>query len=466
MGDGQLDNHMPGSFVTNLQQLIGNEQVSTTAEVLQAHSHDASSHPAVLPDIVIWPKTTKDVSAVLAFANAKNIPVTAFGSGTSLEGNPIPSHGGIVLDLTRMHKVVHVFKKDLQVVVEPGITGIALNKILAEDNLYFPAFPASSAIASIGGMIANNAGGMYAVKYGVVGDWVLTLEVVLADGTVITTGSRSIKSVAGYDLQQLFIGSEGTLGIITKATLRVIPTISHKLLTVVSFPTVGKALQATLDMLSANVDPAAVEFLGPHAIHFVNTAKHVDWKEAPTILIELHGIKEEMNIKAELIKKIAIKNRAISVTVADSSHEQKSIWEARSSIHPSIAASTPDAGIVPGDIGVPISQIPTFMNFVEEITQKNAVRCATFGHIGDGNFHVWLIFDKKDTDSFARAKKTATELVDIALKLGGTCTAEHGVGIGKRGFLQKEHASSVGYMQQVKKIFDPNGILNPGKIFV
>lgn len=454
------------TIVTELSSRIGSDKVITLPKVLIAHSHDASSHGAVIPDIVVFPKSTQDISAVLTFANLHAISVTAFGGGTSLEGNSIPVQKGISLDLSHMNQVLTIYKDDLQVVVEPGIIGSVLNDKLASHNLYFPAFPASSHIASVGGMVANNAGGMYAVKYGVVGDWVLALEVVLADGTVITCGSRSIKSVAGYDVKRLFIGSEGTLGIISKVTLRLIPQINNKLLLVLRFPSINQTLNATLEMLYATIDPAAVEFLDENSIRFINKQQHIGWKELPTVLVELHGVSVELNEKAELVNKIGLKNNAQPAVFAKTVGEQKNIWDIRSSVHSAIMASFADCGIVPGDIGVPISQIPKFISFVDAVTQKENIEYATFGHIGDGNFHVWLVYNKKVPESYVKAQKVAGKLVNKSLELNGTCTAEHGVGIGKRGFLQKEHASSIMYMQQVKKIFDPKGILNPGKIFL
>ena len=449
-----------------LCSIVGEDQYSLSDEILEKHAHDASTHPHIRPEIVIYPQNADQVSKILSIASANQIPVTVCGARTSLEGNSIPVHGGIVLDMSTMNRVLQVFPNDFQVVVEPGSIGDVLNASLSEHNLYFPAFPASSQIATIGGMVANNAGGMYAVKYGVVGNWVMELEVVLADGSIITVGSRSIKSVAGYDLKNLFIGSEGTLGIITKVTLKVIPTISAKLLMLASFPTVQHALKATLDIIHANVDPAAVEFLDAQSIKYVNKHTGVRWNEEPTILVEVHGTQESLAPKGMIVKKCCQKNQSSSFIVATTSEEQSKIWDGRKSVHPSIMASLSNGGIVPGDIGVPISAIPEFMKFVESTTQDSNVPAAAFGHIGDGNIHVWLAYDRTDSQSFSNAKSVSEKLVEKALALHGTCTAEHGIGIGKRIYLEKEHEDTIELMKRIKTLFDPQGILNPGKIFL
>lgn len=457
---------MDKATLESISSIVGDAQCSLSAEILEKHSHDASTHPHTQPEVVVFPQNTDQIRKILSIASANQIPVTVCGARTSLEGNSIPVHGGIVLDMSTMNHILEVVPNDFQVVVEPGIVGDALNAYLRDYNLYFPAFPASSHIATIGGMVANNAGGMYAVKYGVVGNWVMELEVVLADGSIIHVGSRSIKSVAGYDLKNLFIGSEGTLGIFTKVTLKVLPTISAKLLMLSSFATVQNALEATIDIIHENVEPAAIEFLDAQSTRYVNKYKGTNWHEEPTILIELHGMEDSLKAKETIVHALCQKNHSSSFVIAATAEEQRKIWDGRKAVHPSIVASLPNGGIVPGDIGVPISAIPEFMEFVNTTTQESNVPTATFGHIGDGNIHVWLAYDRKDNQSFYRAKNTSEKLVGKALALHGTCTAEHGIGIGKRVYLEKEHADTVGLMKQFKNLFDPHGILNPGKLFL
>jgi D-lactate dehydrogenase (cytochrome) len=452
-------------WISDLRAEFPLDQLSIEAEVLTKHSHDSSTHPAHLPEVVVWPLNTNDVVKVVRLADKYAVPVTPCGTRTGLEGNALPVNGGIVLDMTRMNKVVEVRAADFQVVVEPGIIGTELNKQLAVHHLMFPAFPASAHIATIGGMIANNAGGMYAVKYGVVGNWVLALESVLADGSIVHLGSHSIKSVAGYDLKNLMIGSEGTLGIITKATLKLVPLVTSKYLVAASFPDVKKALDATLAILHSQADPAAVEMLDAATIKYVNAFKHSNWEELPTILIELHGTPEDLPQRGKKIQSVCQTQGSTSVKSADTTEEIEAIWEVRTAAYPAIVAAHPDSGILPGDIGVPLSQIPAFMAYVAQIAQENQVSVPTFGHIGDGNFHFWLVYRQDNPSEVNRAKSLAAKLVAKALELGGTCTAEHGVGIGKQAYLAHEHADSLQLMKQLKQVLDPKGILNPGKIF-
>ncbi len=455
---------MNKKMLSELSALVSPAKTSHEQEDCKRHAHDASAHDHHSPDIVIWPESTQQVSSILAYASKHDIPVTAFGAGTSLEGNPIPVQGGIVLDMRDMDHVLKVYPDDFQAFVEPGILGDELNKQLAAHSLFFPAFPASSHIATIGGMIANNAGGMYAVKYGVVGNWVMALEVVLADGTIITTGSRSIKSVAGYNLKELFIGSEGTLGVITKATIKVLPSVAGKLLVLVSFPTVDAALEATLAILRTNIEPAALEFLDKKSVQYINMFKSAGWDEHPTVIIELHGVKETITREAEMVRKICKTAACVSFIQADAHETIQKIWDGRKSVHPSIKAAHPDVAILSGDIGIPISRIPAYMKEADSIGKRHGVELVSFGHIGDGNIHTWVTYSPHDAASMEQARTINRELVDVALGLGGTCTAEHGVGIGKKSYLKKEHADSIALMQQIKKLLDPKNILNPGKM--
>ncbi|MBI3980456.1 FAD-binding oxidoreductase [Candidatus Microgenomates bacterium] len=452
-------------IISQFKAALGENSVVNDETDLSRHSHDASSHPSQMPGLVLYPVNTQQVAKCLKIASDNRLPVTPCGKLTSLEGNSVPQAGGIVLDLSSMKKIIKVYPDDFQVIVEPGIVGEALNQELAKYHLYFPAFPASSHIASIGGMIANNAGGMYAVKYGVVGDWVMALEVVLACGEIIKVGSRSIKSVAGFDLKSLLVGSEGTLGIITQATLKLIPVITQKFLIKVCFPLVKQSVAATLSILLSNLEPGAIEFLDASSIKHINHYKSLRWNEEATLLIELHGEEKEMKARAERIRKLCQKENYTSFLLAQTQEEMKKIWEGRKAVHPAVMASAPNLALVPGDVGVPISRIPDFMEWVEKVQKESGLTMATFGHVGDGNFHVWITYDRTIPDGLQKAKVAAGKIVEQALWLGGTCTAEHGVGIGKRDFLLQEHGDTIELMKKIKNVFDPLGILNPGKIF-
>lgn len=456
---------MNKNAVNKLKKIVGEKNVSELEKILALYSHDASSHKHSPPDVVVWPENTQQISKILRFAHEHHIAVTPYAKGSSLEGNPIPVKGGILLNMMKMNRIIKIYKDDFQVTVEPSIIGDVLNQQLEKHNLYFPSFPASSAFATIGGMIANNAGGMYAVKYGVVGDWVMELEVVLPTGIVMKVGCRSIKSVAGYDLKSLFIGSEGTLGIITMATLKLIPSIKNKVLFVMSFGNVKKAMDATVDILKENIDPSAVEFLDDASIKYVNREKHTNWKEASTLIIELQGEEAYQKNKIHKIENIAKKYQSLNTLKALTKEDMDAVWNIRKNVHGAIMSAFKNTGILPGDIGVPISQIPNFIKKVKETSLKMKREIAIFGHAGDGNFHVWIVYDRTKKETLEAAKKLSEKLIDIALQLDGTCTAEHGIGIGKRQFLKLEHPSSIEMMKRIKLLFDPHEILNPGKIF-
>ncbi len=445
---------------------IGAEQVSVAQPELAQHAVDRSFNPPSAPLVVVWPRTTTDVSRVLKYANQTATPVTGYGGGTSLEGNPIPLAGGIVLDMTRMHKIVKVLPSDYQVVVQPGILGDDLNKQLAKHNLFFPAVPGSSHIATVGGMIANNAGGMHTIKYGVVGDWVMKLEVVLATGEIIQVGSRSVKSVAGYDLKRLLVGSEGTLGIITEATLRLISRPPHRLTMRVAFDKLTDATDSTLAIMAAGIDVAALEFMEKDYIRLVNATKQFDWYEGPTLIIELHGDQQKFAADVERIKLICSKYQQASLTIAETEVARAKVWAGRRAARSNIRHLLPGRSVATGDIGIPLSAIPGYIKQVKKVAKAHGIDSYVFGHAGDGNLHVWQVYDQADPDSVRRAYQVNEALIEHAIELGGTCAAEHGIGINKRKYLALEHASSLELMKSIKKVFDPKGILNPGKLFL
>lgn len=449
----------------SLFSFIESERLSTNESILMAHAKDESYHPARRPDIVIWPITTAEVSRILRIANENRIPVTALGGGSSLEGNSIPVQGGIVLDMTLMNKVLVIRQDDFQVYVQPGILGDDLNEQLARHGLFFPANPGSSNVASVGGMIANNAGGMYAVKYGVVRDSVMALEAVLANGEVLQLGSRAMKTVAGYDLLSLFVGSEGTLGIITEATLRVYGLPQSKATLLVCFHDVQHAINATLEILGSGIGPAALELMGTEFVRLANQAKNLAWRELPTLLIEFHSMPGSIEAELALAEAICRDGGSIACEVAITESDRRRLWEGRKGVRPAIPSVLPKTGVIPGDVGVPISKIPEFVAAAQETADRYGVRTVTFGHAGDGNVHVWILFTLGDAESLERAQAVNRQLVHHALSVGGTATSEHGIGIGKRDFLRQEHPSSIAHMAAIKRLFDPNGILNPGKIF-
>ncbi len=453
--------------VESLKRIVGVADISMREKELATHSRDKSFHPAVMPDMVVWPESTLEVSKIVRLANKHRIPVTAWGGGSSLEGNPIPVRGGIVIDMSKMNAIVRVYPEDLEVRVQSGMIGDILNNELRKKySLFFPAAPGSSNVATIGGMIANNAGGMYAVKYGVVGDWVLELEVVMADGTIVRTGSRSFKSVSGYDLTSLFTGSEGTLGIITEATVKLAPLPMTTFVCMVAFPTVTHAVSLALDLLTSDMKPAAVEFMDASYMVLVNQAKHTDLPEKPTLIIELGGDKEVIAYQIKMIKSLCKKNRAVFYQEYKTAKQQKTLWENRWAVRPMIRKLLPGSGVLSAEVGLPLSKVQAFLKKTDELSQKNGIQTIMFGHIGDGNFHGWAIYELDNKKSWGEVSRLNSALITYAVKAGGTVTGEHGIGIGKRKFLPLEHPTGYPLMKSIKKLFDPAGILNPGKIFL
>jgi D-lactate dehydrogenase (cytochrome) len=442
------------------------ERLSTSVYDQQTHARDESFCAPHDPEVVIWPKTTAEISRILAWANAERVPVTAWGGGSSLEGNPIPLHGGIVIDLLHMSAVLEILPGDMQVRVQPGITGDALNQALAAAGLFFPVLPSSANIATLGGMIANNAGGLHAVKYGGLRDYVLQLEVVLASGEIIRTGSRSFKTAVGYDLGSLFIGSEGTLGIITEAVLRVRALPQQRITWLAAFPEVRHAVDAALDLLGSGLEPAALELMDRDYVRLVNQAKQLGWPEQPLLIIELHGWPAASADAAATVSELCRDNGGTILETATTRAASRQIWAGRGGVRPAVRALLPGMGIIAGDVGLPLSHIPAFIAKTVAIGRQYRLQVLSFAHVGDGNLHTWTLYPLADADSLRRAQAAEAEMVEYALALGGTVSGEHGLGAGyKRDFLPREHPSTIQLMRSLKQLLDPHGILNPGKIF-
>lgn len=457
---------MKNSIFLQLQKIVGPKNISIDREKRKAHSKDKSYYAGVLPDIVVWPKNTDEVSEIAKICFVNSIPLTAWGGGTSLMGNSIPIKKGIVVNLTRMNKLLEVSKEGFQVIVEPGIICDNLNDELKNYKLFFPPFPGSSHIATIGGMIATNAGGMYAVKYGVTGDWVMQLEIVLANGDVILVGSKSIKSVSGYNLLPLFVGSSGTLGIVTKAVLKVCPLPESEMAAVVAFKNLSDLSSAIGSILSSHVNPAALELMDVSYVKLANMAqKKIQLAEMETLLIELHGPKVELQRQLLHLESICRNNAALAYDTYTTPSEVDSLWGCRKGVRIAFQKLSPTKGILSAEVGVPIQYVPHFIKNARELQMKYDTQMLNHGHVGDGNFHTWVVYDMEDNASYEKAKSINEELVRFAIHVGGTATGEHGLGVGKKEFLSVEHPTSIGIMKEFKKILDPKGILNPGKIF-
>jgi len=447
-----------------LEAIVGKEYVSTEEEELLIHAVDAYPSEWVKPDAVVWPENSEQVSQIVRYANSRTIPVVARGAGSGLSGNVVPIHAGIVISFRRMNKIIKILEKDMQVVVEPGMVYDELNSKLAPYKLFFPPNPGSSAVCTIGGMVANNASGMGAVKYGVTRDYVLKLEVVLATGEIIKTGSNAIKSSTGYDLVRLFVGSEGTLGVITEITLKLKISPSTMKTAIAYFDSVSATTDAVSDIMRSGLSPAALEFLDHETISAVNNAEKIGLMDKPAMLLaEFHGDEETATRELNSAMEICRKHGAVDIHIAKDEVERKRLWAGRKGAYPALVRSTPNMLI--GDIVVPISKITEVVAQAYDITKKYGVRAACFGHSGDGNVHPNIMTDRANKDLWERAVKANQEIVAYAIKLGGVASGEHGIGIEKIQFMELEHGNSLPLMRSIKKLLDPKNILNPGKFF-
>jgi len=444
--------------------LLGADHVSATDADRDAHSQDESFHPPHRPAVVVWPENAQQISRVLKYANEHRIPVTPWGCGSSLEGNPIPVRGGILLALYRMNQIIEIREADRQVVVQPGIICDELNEKLARYGLFFPPTPGSSDVASIGGMVANNSSGMHAVKYGATRDYVLALEVVLPDGRIIRVGRPVVKSASGYDLVRLFVGSEGTLGVATEITLK-LALVPERMAAVATFPSMEAAAEAIYEINRYGPIPAALELMDPPIIRLVNQWKGLELAEEPTLVMEFHGTPDGIAQEVELIRETCEYNGCTSFKTGISPTERTRLWEGRKEAHNACKYLNPGCSSEIGDLVVPISHYAEAVAKAHELAEELGLRVATFGHAGDGNLHVEMLSKQDDPDERARAEEFNVRLVRWALSVGGTATGEHGVGIGKRQFMHQEHGLALEVMKAIKQLFDPHGIMNPGKVF-
>ncbi|MDX1520794.1 MAG: FAD-binding oxidoreductase [Anaerolineae bacterium] len=455
---------MDAHIIENLAQIVGADHISTADAERRLHGKDQSPHQLSLPEVVVWPETTGQVSQIAKLANAHRLAITGWGAGSSLEGNSIPLKGGIVIDFGRMNNIVTVHENDFQVTVQPGIFYKDMNKRLARYGLFFAPDPGAN--ASIGGMVANNAAGTRTVRYGATRDNILALEVVLANGEVIRTGSRSVKQSAGYDLTHLFTGSEGTLGLITEATLKLHPLPEHFSAALATFEAATDAADAVYGIIGSGLNPAALELLDAAAVGYMNTLETVDLPEKPTLLMEFHGATEtSMLTELELVKEICQETGCTHFQSGVGRDERNRLWEGRHALGEILFRIHPESNYLITDVSVPISEYPVLAGYTNGLFAELEVMGTMFGHAGDGNLHTTTFAPKDDPAKQAVLQHFNDLVVKRAIELGGTCTGEHGVGIGKQKYMVYEHGEgAVEVMRQLKALFDPNGILNPGKV--
>lgn len=455
-------------LIEKMKMIVGKDNLSIASCELYCYSSDASQIRGI-PEVVIKPHTTVQVSDIVRIAYEHDIPVTTRGAGTGLSGGCVPLEGGIVLDMSGMNRIVEMDFDNLQVVVEPGIVQEDLNKALEPYGFFFPPDPGSSAMCTLGGLIANNGSGMRSVKYGTTRSYVLGLEVVMADGKIIRTGSKTIKTVAGYSLTDLMVGSEGTLGIITQAIIKVRGIPKERSVIFASFDSPELAGKAVVRVLSSGIVPSACEILDANIIRAINNYDpKLDLPLAGAILLfEVDGTEAEVKEGVDLIVKTC-EGLASDIRAASDEKEGNEIWAARRLAGAAISRLDPMSTrvYVGEDIGVPIKEIPRMLRKVDEISKEFKLPIMTYGHIGDGNLHTGMCIDMLSDEGWKKLNTVADRIHRTAIEIGGTVTAEHGVGSARSEYMRLELGNALDVMITIKKALDPKGILNPGKMGV
>lgn len=454
---------MDAAVIAQLSQIVSPERVSQTEADRLLHGRDQSVHAAQLPDVVVWPQTTAEVSQIAQLAHNQRIPLVGWGAGSSLEGNPIPLHGGIVLNFQQMNRILALHAADFQVTVQPGLFYKDMNKMLGQHGLFFAPDPGAN--ASVGGMVANNAAGTRTVKYGATRDNVLALEIVLANGQILHTGSRSIKQSAGYDLTHLIVGSEGTLALVTAVTLKLAPLPEHFSAVLATFPNTAVAATAVYNIIGSGIGPAALELLDAAAIRYMNGESSLNLPVAPTLLMDFHGpTAQSLQTAVELVQSICQESGATRFEAGVGREARDRLWHGRHRLGETLNRAHPNQTFLITDVAVPISAYPELAAFTAVRMEQLGLQGALFGHAGDGNLHT-VVFASDSASNRQQLQQFNDQIVEKALSLDGTCTGEHGVGIGKQKYMLREHGpEALALMRQIKALFDPHGILNPGKL--
>ena len=434
----------------------------TSPSVLEQHGRDESSLPAAAPDAVAFPISTEEVAAILRVCNEHLVPVVPFGAGTSLEGHVLATSGGLSLDMSRMDRILAVRVDDMDVTVQAGVTRSSLNEALARNGLFFPVDPGAD--ATLGGMAATGASGTTTVRYGAMRENVLGLQIVLADGRVIATAHRARKSSAGYDLTRLLVGSEGTLGVITEVTLRTYGIPEEISAAVCRFPDLGSAVRAATSVLQLGVPVARIELVDELAIRAINEYAGLTYPIAPLLLFEFHGSAAGVSEQTDAVAEVVADHGGRDFRSAIEARDRADLWRARHQSFYASLALRPGARSLTTDVCVPISQLASCIEQTQRDIRSLALTASIVGHVGDGNFHVQALIDPGDPEELSRADEMNHRLVQRALDMDGTCTGEHGIGLRKVAFLKSELPGAVDVMHQIKRVFDPNNILNPGKV--
>jgi len=452
---------LPDAFTQALAARFG-KRFSTAEAVRAHHGHDESHFADALPDGVVWPHSTDEVVEVVRLCHAHRVPVIPFGVGSSLEGHILATNGGISVDLSEMNQVVALHDEDMDAVVQPGVTRKALNAALHGTGLFFPIDPGAD--ASLGGMASTRASGTNAVRYGTMRENVLGLEVVLADGRVIRTGGRARKSSAGYDLTRLFVGAEGTLGIVTELTVRLHPLPEAISSATCAFPDVASAVRTVIQTIQLGVPVARIELLDTLTVQAVNRYSKTLLRESPMLFFEFHGSPTGVEEQAQTVQELARDNGGLDFEWATRPEDRTRLWQARHDVLFACLNLLPGSRGITTDVCVPISRLAEAIAATQAEIDASGMIAPIVGHVGDGNFHVVILTEPDKPEQVHAAEALGRRIVERALQLDGTCTGEHGIGIGKKDFLLAEHGEGVAVMASLKAALDPLGLMNPGKV--
>ncbi len=452
--------------LTKLLEQLGailEDRLSVAEAVRQHHGEEMTHYDVCLPDAVAFPKNTEEVSKIVKLCHHFEIPVIPFGAGTALEGHFLAVRGGITLDFCQMNHIVSLNAQDMDCTVEAGVTRKQLNHELRDSGLFFAIDPGAD--ATLGGMTATRASGTNAVRYGTMRENVIAVKAVMADGTIITTAARAKKSAAGYDLTRLLVGSEGTLGIITEITVRLYGLPEAMSAAVCPFGSLEGAVDTVVEVIQMGIPIARIELIDELLVDLINGFSGLDYPVEPTLFMEFHGSETAVQEQAEMVEEIAISHGGHGFQWATRSEDRSKLWQARHDGFLSVRAAFPGKDFWVTDVCVPISRLAECIAETRKDIDAANIIAPLVGHVGDGNFHMTIPYDKADPKDVTRIEQINQRLVERAIRMGGTSTGEHGIGLGKKQYMELEHGAALDYMKIIKRALDPNNILNPGKIF-
>ena len=454
---------MDRGLLDNLKELL-QERISFSESVRNNHAKGEDAYDPILPRAVLFPNNNKELSKILKICNEFKVPVTAYGTGTSLEGHVVGNDEGFTISMENFNKIISINETDFDCRVQANVSREQLNGTLKDKGVFFPIDPGAN--ASLGGMTACSASGTMAVRYGTMRTTVLGLTVVLANGDIIKTGTRAKKTSAGYNLTNLFVGSEGTLGIITEVDLRLSPIPESIMSAVCQFPDLDSAVLTAQEIIQYGVPIARVELLNKDQMDIsIKYSKLDNLESLPTLFYEFHGSEISNKESIDIVEEISKNNNGSEFKWAANTEERNKIWKARHNVYYSVKAQGDDVRVYATDVCVPISNIVECIKFAENELQDTGLKAPMVGHVGDGNFHVTIVYDPNKDNEYEYIREFSNKLIDKALEMDGTITGEHGIGLQKKEYLLKQHPDNIPLMKMIKKSFDPNNILNPGKVF-